>query len=449
MSIAGPSLGLAQIRGNSYILRLEIGTFRERSGVVPRTRDGRADGEERIMSRLRCSLVAGFFVAACWPSFALAQFPYEGVTTTKVKVRSGPSENHYQTGILHPNSPVTVVRDEPSGWLAIEPPEDSFCWISSEFVRELSATEGEVTGDNVLVRIGTPIDERLRDSWQKKLKRGDRIHILDKRTAGQGQLTSIWYKILPPPGEVRYVSAQYVQPIAGRKTTQRSANAGPTPKPNEPANANDKPPSSPKRALPRRAAEPDDEEPDRSAKEDSPTAQLDRANAAYKEMMKQKIGDRDVDRVLSLYEQAAKSAKSDTDHALIAQRIEELEEQQERKAKFAEFDKLYKKSKERDKALLEIPKKQEEPSEPTPPRYDASGILRRSTAIIDGKPAYVLVSPQGGIRCYVTPSPGLDFKKHLDQLVAVRGPARYRTEVRHHHITVRDITPLDLGSSTR
>jgi hypothetical protein len=166
-------------------------------------------------------------------------------------------------------------------------------------------------------------------------------------------------------------------------------------------------------------------------------------------MMKQKIADRDVDRVLSLYEQAAEWAKSDADRALIAQRIEELEEQQDRKAKFAEFDRLYRKSKERDKALLEIPRKKEDAPEPTPPRYDASGILRRSTAIIDGKPAYVLVSPQGGIRYYVTPSPGLDFKKHLDQLVAVRGPASYRTEVRAHHITVRDITTLDLGNSTK
>jgi hypothetical protein len=196
-------------------------------------------------------------------------------------------------------------------------------------------------------------------------------------------------------------------------------------------------------------AEPDDEMPSRSTKDNSPTGLLDRANAAYKEMMKQKIVDRDVDRVLALYEHAAESAKNDTDRALIAQRIEQLEEQQDRRAKYAEFDRLYRKSKERDKALLEIPRKKEDAPEPSPPRYDASGILRRSTAIVDGKPAYVLVSPQGGIRYYVTPSPGVDLKKHLDQLVAVRGPASYRTEVRAHHITVRDITSLDLERSTK
>lgn len=401
------------------------------------------------MSMGRYSFVASLIVAGAWPAFGLAQFPYEGVTTTKVYVRSGPTERHYATGILQPDTPVTVVRDEPDGWLAIEPPEGSFCWISGEFVREISSTEGEVTGDNVLVRIGTPQDERHRDSWQKKLKRGDHVHILDKKTSGQGPLTKIWYKILPPSGEVRYVSAQYVQPISGRRATQRSASAGPTPKPLEPADEESVPPSFPKRAKTKPVAEPDDEMPSHSTKDNSPAGVLDRANAAYKEMVRQKIADRDVDRVLSLYEQAAEWAKSDADRALIAQRIEELEEQQDRKAKFAEFDRLYRKSKERDKALLEIPRKKEDAPEPTPPRYDASGILRRSTAIIDGKPAYVLVSPQGGIRYYVTPSPGLDFKKHLDQLVAVRGPASYRTEVRAHHITVRDITTLDLGNSTK
>jgi uncharacterized protein YraI len=406
------------------------------------------------MSMLRYSFVASLIVAGAWPAFAFAQFPYEGVTTAKVKVRSGPTENHYATGILDRDTPVTVVRDEPSGWLAVEPPEGSFCWISGEYIREISSTEGELTGDNVLVRIGTPVDERQRESWQKKLKRGDRVHILDKKTSGQGPLTKISYKILPPPGEVRYVSAQFVQPISGRRATQRSASAGPTPKPREPANDGDVPPPSRKVTPPARRpaepdAEPDVESPSHSTKDNSPAGVLDRANAAYKEMMKQKIADRDVDRVLSLYEQAAEWAKSDADRALIAQRIEELEELQDRKAKFAEFDRLYRKSKERDKALLEIPRKKEVASEPSPPRYDASGILRRSTAIIDGKPAYVLVSPQGGIRYYVTPSPGVDFKKHLDQLVAVRGPASYRTEVRAHHITVRDITTLDLGNSTK
>lgn len=406
------------------------------------------------MSKRFYSFVASLIVAGVWPAFALAQFPYEGVTTTKVRVRSGPTEAHYATDILKPDTPVTVVRDELGGWLAIEPPEGSFSWICAGdgdkvYVREINSTEGELVANNVQVRIGTIQDERLRECSQISLKRGDRIHILNKKTSGQGPLTKIWYKILPPPGEVRYVSGQYVQPISGRRATQRSASAGPTPKPRETSTEGGVPPSSQKRAETKPDAELDDAMPSRSTKDNSPGGVLDRANAAYKEMMKQKIADRDVDRVLALYEQAAEWAKTDTDRALIAQRIEELEEQQERKATFAEFDRLYRKSKERDKALLEIPRKKEDAPEPAPPRYDASGILRRSTAIIDGKPAYVLVSPQGGIRYYVTPSPGVDLKKHLDQVVAVRGPASYRTEVRAHHITIRDITTLDLGSSTK
>jgi hypothetical protein len=413
--------------------------------ALPRQTDGRRGN----MSKGCFSFAASLIVASVFPAFALAQFPYEGMTTTKVKVRSGPTENHYATGILDRDTPVTVVRDEPGGWLAIEPPEGSFCWISGEFVREVNSTEGEVTGDNVLVRIGTPQDERLRDSWQKKLKRGDRVHFLDKKTSGQGPLTKISYKILPPPGEVRYVSAQYVKPIAGHRPTQRSSSAGPTPDPRDRSAESPAPASTRNEAGASPRAEPGDAGTSRSADDNSPGNPLDRANAAYKDMMKQKAADRNVDRVLALYEQAADWAKSDADRATIAQRIEELEEQQKRKAKFAEFDRVYRQSKERDRALLEVPRKREEAPEPSPPRYDASGILRRSTAMVDGKPAYVLVSPQGKIRYYVTPSPGVDLKKHLDQLVAVRGPASYRPEVRAHHIMIRDITTLDLGTEPK
>jgi hypothetical protein len=71
--------------------------------------------------------------------------------------------------------------------------------------------------------------------------------------------------------------------------------------------------------------------------------------------------------------------------------------------------------------------------------------LRRSTAIIDGKPAYVLLSPQGGIRYYVSPSPGIDLNRYLDKVVAVRGPSSYRMEVRAQHITVRDLTVIEVN----
>jgi hypothetical protein len=65
--------------------------------------------------------------------------------------------------------------------------------------------------------------------------------------------------------------------------------------------------------------------------------------------------------------------------------------------------------------------------------------------VLDGKPAFVLVGPQGGIRYYVTPSAGVDFSKYVDQLVAVKGPVTYRVEVRAQHIVVRDIVTIEIG----
>ncbi len=397
--------------------------------------------------RIRFS-IACFVQAGLWPASSFAQFPYEAVVTTRVKVRSGASENHYQTGYLETGDRVIVVRDAGSGWLAIEPPKDSFSWICAGdddkvFVREINSKEGEVVADNVLVRIGTRQDDRFRDYPQIKLKRGDRVEILDKKTSGQGQLAKLWYKISPPAGEVRFISAQFVQAASGRRPAQRQNTSSIT----RPPGADDELP----RPRPGKMVEEDPDERMNEVDSNTPPVKnapgrnpLERANIAYKEMMSRSIAEREVARVRTLYEQAAEWAQDDADHALIAQRLEELQMQQARKAKYDELNRLLSQSKQRDEAILSLNRKKEGDSTAAAPRFDGSGVLRRSSAMIDGKPAFTLGSPQGGIRYYVTPSPGIDLTKYLDQTVAVRGPVRYRMEVRAQHITVRDVTPIEL-----
>jgi hypothetical protein len=412
------------------------------------------------MFKLRSGHVCAFILVITAPPSLFAQVPYQAVTSTKVKVRSGPDENHYTTAILEQDTRVTVVREEGNGWVAVEPPEGSFSWIAGEFVRELSATEGEVTGNDVLVRIGTPADPRKRDAWQKKLKRGDRVKILEKTTSGEGPLTKVSYKIAPPAGEVRYISAQYLQPVSGRKPTQRpspgTSNTRAAGSPRDLSTDDDE--VRPGRAVPSDRSTPaDDADDDDSVLPGVPTSSsqpiLERANRAFQEMMRRPLPDRNIAAVRAIYERAAHSATSDGEHRLIAERLDLLQVQEERQSKFAEFDRALRRSKQRDEAILSIPRSKSENEavdapESTPnssPRYDGSGTLRRSTAVIDGKPAYVLLSPQGGIRYYVTPSPGIDLNKYLDKVVAVRGPSNYRVDVRAQHITVRDVTVIELN----
>jgi uncharacterized protein YraI len=434
----------------------------------------RTEREEWLMSHRLALTISGIMLCTGVTSQALAQTSYEAVVTKdKVNVRSGPSENYYATGLLERDTRVTVVREEENGWLAIEPPEGSFSWIAGEYIREISPTEGELTANDVVVRIGTPTNSQKRDSIQKKLSRGDRVRILDKTTSGEERLAKVYYKILPPAGEVRYIIASAVHSVSGRRPTSRSASSGPSagsslPPPRD-LGTDDAEPATNRSARGRPIDESEEDEdatPPRASQSKSPRTPLERAEAAYQTMMQKILPDRDIATVRTLYERAAQSARNDAEHRLIAQRLESLQMQEERKSRFADFDRALKRSRQRDDALLSIPRRgrneesdddrdardAREPqrdgggaSGETPVRYDASGTLRRSTVIIDGKPAYVLLSPQGGIRYYVSAAPGLDLNKYLDRVVAVRGASSYRVEVRAQHITVRDVTVIELN----
>src|SRR3990172_8486784 len=156
------------------------------------------------MERQYSFLAVGVTLIATIPGYGQDGFPYEGIVTVdqgSLHVRSGPSENDYRTGALRRDDRVTVVREEPDGWLAIQPPPDSFSWVSGEFVRETSPTEGEIAGDSVNVRVGTPLSEDLREKVGVTLKRGDRVQILGRKTTGQGPLAKLWYKIVPTKNE--------------------------------------------------------------------------------------------------------------------------------------------------------------------------------------------------------------------------------------------------------
>jgi SH3-like domain-containing protein len=397
------------------------------------------------MQRTQTFLAGCLFIAGVLPAMAAAQFPYEGVVSIErgsLKVRSGPSENHYPTGVLQTGDRVIVTAEAADGWLAIEPPDGSFSWISGEFVRETSATEGEVTANNVLVRIGTPMDDRLRDYPQVKLKRGAVVQILDQKVSGQGPLAKVWYKIAPPAGEVRYVSAQFVQAADGSRPPTRRSKDGAAPGP------------SGKSPVARREPPPHDEPNADSAHPTADAARdgdpLDQAETAFQEMLRRKLADRDPAAVRRLYEHASQSARTDAEHDLIAQRLDQLSAHEDRQTRISEFDELLRRSRQRDSVLLSTKgKKQPAPApssdaEPTDPvRYNASGFLRKSSVSIDGQPTFALMGRSGTIRYYATAAPGIDLAKYLGQTIAVRGTTRYCPEVRGQHVLVREVAAIE------
>jgi uncharacterized protein YgiM (DUF1202 family) len=142
-------------------------------------------------------------------SGALAQeqtFPYTAhVLAEDVYVRSGPGKSYYPTDKMTSGDEIEVYRHDPGGWLAIRPPEGSFSWVSARFLRPLGNGLAVVTGEEVVSRVGSRFSN-VRDAIQVRLEKGEQVELIEEQTV-QGQS---WYKIAPPAGEFRWISASYV-----------------------------------------------------------------------------------------------------------------------------------------------------------------------------------------------------------------------------------------------
>lgn len=121
-------------------------------------------------------------------------------------VFASPSAKSYQTSRMSRDEVAEVYFRNADGFCAVRPPQGSFSWINSKFVELESSTSGRVcseSGKAIPARVGgaSPATSSV---VQVGLKDGQTVKILDEETLEDG---SVWYKIAPPPGEFRWISA--------------------------------------------------------------------------------------------------------------------------------------------------------------------------------------------------------------------------------------------------
>lgn len=176
---------------------------------------------------LRCAML---FVKVCsclllTLPFAAVQgqskdFPYQArVVDDELFVRSGAGDAWHPTQRLTRDTIVTVHRHDPGGWYMIEPPEGSFSWIPQRFVKQLSATDGEVTENNVVAFVGSEFGDDT-TVWQRRLMSGEKVRIL-----GQQELLTLsgrqaMYRIAPPRREFRWIPGSGVVPVDEQRRRQ-------------------------------------------------------------------------------------------------------------------------------------------------------------------------------------------------------------------------------------
>ncbi len=139
---------------------------------------------------------------------AAEDFPYTAaITAEDVYVRSGPGANYYPTDKLQRGDTVEVYRHDPGGWCAIRPPKNSFSWIAAQ---KLTAAGNELAAaneDRVVVRVGSTFSD-IREVIQVRLDKGERVEVMSP-PPGDDPMSG-WYKIAPPAGEFRWISAKFI-----------------------------------------------------------------------------------------------------------------------------------------------------------------------------------------------------------------------------------------------
>jgi hypothetical protein len=136
------------------------------------------------------------------------------VTVEMAEVRAKPSDKPeiYVTNRLRRGQPVEVVGEEEGGWLAIRPPEGSFSYINTRFLRHLSPDMPnhvvQLDGVSVEVLIGSEVvHDRRPTIVGAKLEKGTQVV---SRGVPKTDQDGTWMPIEPPARERRYLRASQV-----------------------------------------------------------------------------------------------------------------------------------------------------------------------------------------------------------------------------------------------
>lgn len=147
---------------------------------------------------------------------AVTEYPFVAeVAVERAEVQAGPGRRFYTTDRLDKGTVVEVHRRDTGGWFAIRPPEGSFSWIPAAQVKLTDEPDvAEVVAEDAVSWLGSRTDKVSEHRYVVTLKPGERLQILgEKDVANADGENETWYKIAPPAGEFRWISAREVMPL--------------------------------------------------------------------------------------------------------------------------------------------------------------------------------------------------------------------------------------------
>ena len=368
-------------------------------------------------------------------------FPYKAfINADEVYIRSGPGQSYYPTDKLKAGQEVEVYRHDPGGWYAIRPPKGSFSWVSDRFLKPGTEGLAVVTNDRVAARVGSRFSN-IRDVVQVRLHKAEVVEVLEAKTAGSGSRT--WYKIAPPSGEFRWVFGKYVDTDYPSDGVRKTSAAGNAPGQTDPAAA-DPPPAAVQQPA----------EADRSAREGPSPRSI------TPEQFRRELEEIDMELSAMVVEeptvwefremhQRAETLLDQADTALERGRVRVLINKITRfddiKRRYNKIASMRDTTERSNRRLASLSRTHHTAGRllPGDGRYDGVGQLIRVVSSKLDAPRYALVDGAGEVRCYVTPTPGVNLRYYVGRRVGVNGTTGYMLEQRAHHVMARHVSLLE------
>ncbi len=378
--------------------------------------------------------------------------PYEAtVVANNVYIRSGPGTEYYPTGKLQTGETVEVYRHDPGGWCAIRPPQTSFTWVSSRFVKPLKDRLGEIVGDRVAARVGSSFSS-IRDVIQVRLQKGELVEILQVSPDGA------WTKIAPPSGEFRWVHRNFLTAdgqASGLRKSYRGEQASSDAQPVEHANeqgleiepslqfAGEAAGLDRDNGYPTTECEYSYAQTPRVVSPEEFAAELDDLNIELSMMIVEEptvweFGDL-ASRAQGLLMQAETAVERGKARILLT-KIRRFEDIRDR---YRKVSTLAARTETANRRHASATPKDYRASDPRESRYDGSGRLMQVQSPKSGAPRFALMDEAGRVRCFVTPAPGINMQYYLGKEIGVNGMRGYVPEQRAAHVTAKHIEILD------
>jgi hypothetical protein len=377
------------------------------------------------------------------------------VSADALMVLVEPDDAAFATGRLRRGDRVIVRGEGPAGWATIDPPPGSFSWVERSAIEEVGAGRARVVVKAAAIRPGGERARLPAGVWTV-LRQGDRLRLVERvrplvlRQADGSR--RVWIAVEPPEAETRYVR---LDGLSDTRPGELVAGMPPRGEPSlrlpEPGLVAESRPEGDRRSsLASRQREVIDPAfgsvgppVSRIGLASGFASALDQAEASHRAVLVLPVEAWRLDAIRGEYRAVHDRAVTPEERAIAQSRLDQLDRQMAVSKAARELAALADRGRRRDGEVAALKRQLAELAGAAESPFETRGLLHRSSRLIDGRRAYVVIDDDGRVAAYLHVPPGLDADRLVARRVGVRGEPRFDEDLRERVIWVRTIEALD------